>query len=312
MTRRARSSSCGTGRRSGPRRSPWPTPAAGLDSNTNWRKYPRNMLFARAISNGARWYCPDLFGGSPVYTPDELGAEVDGETGEVLGDARIVSEPRLSPDEFARLQELIEETATDITQIQSHYGVPSLLDLSPGAVRRSSQHPRGQAGQTGPLRHDGGSRRRRPVRNRNRGVRRLTNDQVRRGRIPRPCHGLGISRGPGRAATRSSSSRSRSRANTPLTDPGKLKDDCPKLERILYRPLISEATIGWTPERLASIGLHRARLLSRLRPSSPDAFDFAGKIITVRCSHARITRGSGPRAVGRGEERRRRSRVRRA
>jgi len=50
----------------------------------NWRKYPRNMLFARALSNGFRWYCPDAAGGTPVYTPEELGANVDGETGEVI------------------------------------------------------------------------------------------------------------------------------------------------------------------------------------------------------------------------------------
>ena len=55
---------------------------AGLNGD-NWRKFPRNMLFARAISNGAKWYCPDLSGG-PLYTPDELGATVDGETGEVI------------------------------------------------------------------------------------------------------------------------------------------------------------------------------------------------------------------------------------
>jgi hypothetical protein len=36
------------------------------------------MLFARAMSNGARWHCPDIFGG-PIYTPEELGVEVDGE-----------------------------------------------------------------------------------------------------------------------------------------------------------------------------------------------------------------------------------------
>jgi len=35
------------------------------------------------MSNGARWYTPDIFGG-PVYTPEELGAVVDGETGEVI------------------------------------------------------------------------------------------------------------------------------------------------------------------------------------------------------------------------------------
>lgn len=52
--------------------------AAGLLSNATWKAYPRNMLFARALSNGAKWYCPDIFGG-PVYTPEELGVAVDGE-----------------------------------------------------------------------------------------------------------------------------------------------------------------------------------------------------------------------------------------
>jgi hypothetical protein len=44
----------------------------------NLDKYARNMLFARAMSNGVKWYCPDVFD-SPVYTPEELGAAVDEE-----------------------------------------------------------------------------------------------------------------------------------------------------------------------------------------------------------------------------------------
>lgn len=51
------------------------TPLA--DKHT-WKSYPRNMLYARAMSNGARWYCPDVFGGA-IYVPEELGAEVDGD-----------------------------------------------------------------------------------------------------------------------------------------------------------------------------------------------------------------------------------------
>ena len=43
----------------------------------NLDKFPRNMLFARAMSNGVRWYCPDVMNGSVVYTPEELGAETD-------------------------------------------------------------------------------------------------------------------------------------------------------------------------------------------------------------------------------------------
>lgn len=45
----------------------------------NLDKYARNMLFARAMSNGIRWFCPDVFAGNVTYTPEELGAEVDGE-----------------------------------------------------------------------------------------------------------------------------------------------------------------------------------------------------------------------------------------
>lgn len=51
---------------------------AGVTKNAIWHKYRRNMLFARAMSNGARWYCPDIFGGV-IYTPEELGAEVNEE-----------------------------------------------------------------------------------------------------------------------------------------------------------------------------------------------------------------------------------------
>lgn len=56
---------------------------AGLAGSDTYKKFFRNMSFARAMSNGAKWYCPDIFGG-PIYTPEELGATVDGETGEVI------------------------------------------------------------------------------------------------------------------------------------------------------------------------------------------------------------------------------------
>ena len=37
----------------------------------NIDKFPKNMLFARAISNGVKWLCPDVFSG-PVYVPEEM------------------------------------------------------------------------------------------------------------------------------------------------------------------------------------------------------------------------------------------------
>lgn len=64
---------------------------AGLLGGDNWKKFPRNMYFSRAMSNGAKWYCPDVFSG-PVYTPDELAATpsgyVDATTGEILDEPR--------------------------------------------------------------------------------------------------------------------------------------------------------------------------------------------------------------------------------
>lgn len=48
----------------------------------NLEKFPRNMLYARAMSNGVRWYCPDVTGG-PVYTPEEMGLPVN-EDGEAV------------------------------------------------------------------------------------------------------------------------------------------------------------------------------------------------------------------------------------
>lgn len=62
--------------------------AAGVrfkDSKNNptpWAKFPRNMLFARAISNAVRWYCPDCMNVT-AYVAEELGATVDGE-GDVI------------------------------------------------------------------------------------------------------------------------------------------------------------------------------------------------------------------------------------
>ncbi|MFA5999228.1 MAG: hypothetical protein WC747_04385 [Candidatus Babeliales bacterium] len=49
----------------------------------NWKQYPKAMLFARCVSNGVRSYCPDVFSGMLVYTPDELNAQINA-SGEVI------------------------------------------------------------------------------------------------------------------------------------------------------------------------------------------------------------------------------------
>lgn len=44
--------------------------AADLLRKANWKTYAEDMLFARALTRGARRYCPDVFGGA-VYAPGE-------------------------------------------------------------------------------------------------------------------------------------------------------------------------------------------------------------------------------------------------
>ncbi len=62
----------------------------------NLDKFPRNMLFARAMSNGCRWYTPDVFAGAPTYTPEELGADVD-QDGNVITVTPTVVQPAPAP-----------------------------------------------------------------------------------------------------------------------------------------------------------------------------------------------------------------------
>lgn len=58
----------------------------------NMDKFARNMLFARAMSNGVRWFVPDCFSGSAVYTPEELGAPVDGDGNVIDVDYKMVDQ----------------------------------------------------------------------------------------------------------------------------------------------------------------------------------------------------------------------------
>jgi len=50
---------------------------AGLNYKDNWKKYPKNMCRARAISMCARVVAPDVIAG--IYTPEEIEAHLDNE-----------------------------------------------------------------------------------------------------------------------------------------------------------------------------------------------------------------------------------------
>lgn len=72
----------------------------------NIDKFPKNMLFARTISNGVKWFCPDVFSG-PVYVPEEMGMDITENISHVE-----IQEATVIPELFKTLDEKIEDAKT--------------------------------------------------------------------------------------------------------------------------------------------------------------------------------------------------------
>ena len=81
--------------------SPFTLADAKRAGTKNLDKYPRNMLFARAMSNGVKWFCPDAIG-LTVYDPSELPQDdapqvVNVTTGEIVDVAPTIIAPTPEP-----------------------------------------------------------------------------------------------------------------------------------------------------------------------------------------------------------------------
>ncbi len=99
-----------------------------FDRQPSYKRYPRNMFLARAMSNGIRWYCPEVLGG-PVYTPGELEQETeigsdDGKVEEITVEGEIVSQ---QIDDFANLLNEQREAKALVNKLaRSHNGLKDL------------------------------------------------------------------------------------------------------------------------------------------------------------------------------------------
>ena len=99
---------------------------AGLAHKDNWKKHAKNMLFARAMSNGAKWYCADVFitgtynesddfDTAPVVQVDNTGldaikAKVQEQSKPVVIEAEIVTpevKAQLTEEEMADWEMLL-------------------------------------------------------------------------------------------------------------------------------------------------------------------------------------------------------------
>jgi hypothetical protein len=99
----------------------------------NIDKFPKNMLFARAISNGVKWFCPDVFAG-PVYVPEEMEQVTENIPHEVVEPVIVqTKKAKLSDVGFAKLVAKVENLEISIEQaIESCDLTQSQLDTLNG------------------------------------------------------------------------------------------------------------------------------------------------------------------------------------
>jgi len=118
-----------------------------------WSKSPKNMLFARCMTNGYRFHCPDLSGGVNLYDADEL------DTAGPAAEAEFQAAPE--PNLLAAVRQLEEchpllalfrrrgAEVAEVAEMLATVGVPSLEALPPELLewaRGVAEH--GQVGTT--------------------------------------------------------------------------------------------------------------------------------------------------------------------
>jgi hypothetical protein len=89
---------------------------AKKQSTKNLDKFPKNMLFARAISNGQKWFCPDIFQIS-VYVPEEMPEQTENiEHVEVLQEKEVEQTKEIPTLSDAQLQKTLNSTKATMTK----------------------------------------------------------------------------------------------------------------------------------------------------------------------------------------------------
>lgn len=84
----------------------------------NLDKFPKNMLYARAMSNGQKWFCPDVFQ-MAVYVPEEMQAVIEDVTHEIIQEDKTLQIDQAKPIpamNTKQYQKLID--TADIAQLE--------------------------------------------------------------------------------------------------------------------------------------------------------------------------------------------------
>ncbi len=126
-----------------------------LDKKGPWHQWPKNMLWARALSNGFNIFCPELAHGMPIYAVAEeevgrpkqsLSSLEKSPAGEDVPEAEF--EPcrapgakpeapdlnlqgnQVSTEQVSELETLAKQKGASLEAIRQHHKVTSLHDLS--------------------------------------------------------------------------------------------------------------------------------------------------------------------------------------
>jgi hypothetical protein len=91
---------------------------AGLANKSNWKQYPKDMLFARAITRGARMYANQAFANQPVYEREELAPD-NGKLIDLGPMDERVDQIRNAKD-LTALQNVMEDLTPDEQSALSH------------------------------------------------------------------------------------------------------------------------------------------------------------------------------------------------
>jgi hypothetical protein len=109
---------------------------AGLAGKFNYKNYPKNMMFARAMSNGVKWYCLDAVGSVPVYTEGEIVEER-----ESLG---LPIDPEPAPDNPFMPTRKAPEPAQEVAAPEVVSEAPAEIPAPPAGSEEPPEAPSGR------------------------------------------------------------------------------------------------------------------------------------------------------------------------
>jgi hypothetical protein len=107
----------------------------------NLEKFPKNMLFARALSNGVKWFTPDVFTGT-VYVEGEIPS--DNATEDIA--ATVVSStpaalPNLNPGtkRYELVVEKLRNCTSTVDQVKKYFTLSEEVETVLSTIERTAQ-----------------------------------------------------------------------------------------------------------------------------------------------------------------------------